>query len=134
MEARKFTKTEYEEKEGKRFKINTMEVREVDLLLNDWEWLHENMMEDNWEYGQSNGFFQNDDDFCYLDCESVAQRMDEWKDELKDNEETFNDYQESFQKTYNKIYDLLSANFGFDVFYSSKIETVNGDDKSLSSN
>lgn len=129
MEARKFIKTEYEEKEGKRFKINTIEVREVELVLNDWEWLHENMMEDDWECGQSNGFFQDDNDFCYLDCEMVAERMNEWKDELKDNGETFNEYQESFQKDYNRIFSLLEANFDFDIFYDSKIKTVNGEEK-----
>ena len=122
MKAYKFIKKEEVKKENKVFENRTFEVRDVNLLDSDWYWLYTEIMNDDYECAQDNGFYETENGYHSLDCQRVAERMEEWKEDMEEDEQPITDMNQDFQDTFSRILNIMNDNLDFNIDYE---ETLN---------
>ncbi len=117
MKAYKFIKKEEVKKENKVFENRTFELRNIDIPTKDWDWLYIEIMNDDYECAQDNGFYETENGYHSIDCQRVAERMEEWKQDSEDDEQPLKDLKEEFQTTFSRIKNLLDENLDFSINY-----------------
>jgi hypothetical protein len=99
------------------YEIAKYEIKEIDIKKDDFNFLYENVCEEDYELAFSNGLYTDENgDYAYLDCSKMLESMNYWKEEKMAQDEW--DYNDDFIETFDRIYRILEENQGFDIWYS----------------
>jgi len=117
MKAKKYISKKEVEMDNKTYELVKNEIRDVKLLENDWYWLYTEIMNDDYECAYDNGFTEYEDSYCSIDCQRVAERMTEWKEDMVEDGQHITDLNQEFQDIFSRILTIMNDNLDFTIYY-----------------
>lgn len=120
MKAKKYISKREIEMDNKTYELVKYEVKDINLSELDWYWLYTEIMEDDYECAQNNGFYETEDDFHSIDCQRVAERMVEWEEIMSEDDQPITNLNQDFQDTFSRILAIMNENLDFTIYYEDK--------------
>lgn len=122
MEARKFISKEEKIEKGITYLYNKIELKDINLQEDDWDFIYSELMFDDQDRASDNGMYF-DKGGCYnsLNCNDALEHMIEFEKEYyENNDEKFEEHNDEYLKTFDKIKKTLEQSEDFTIYFKQE--------------